>query len=312
MSRHRATLTSCCPHEISCPLSTPYLNTPTCPFSCAVISTAPHPFSSFIPEGSTHPLNPHPSTLLTRPHSPFDIAVITLTFVPLCPHPPLLSSLYPTIPLPLSSTQLSLSTPPPCLTFVPTPLPLLPMTLPTWFPSASAFFPWNNIILISWISLWFFPTSPYTRYTVLIPVLLLSLSYTSIFFKSLAYPYNPTDTPITFFTNFFTLEGWQNIVKDPYSLIAFTNHFCLMDAWTGQWIVQDFYTQFTCGWALPPKRDGTGGRLGWTVDRVILTLILVVCYMVPPFGFLIYWLMRTVRYSQFPSDAAIVMAEKRK
>src|SRR5436853_2510454 len=108
--------------------------------------------------------------------------------------------------------------------------------------SAERLFPWNNVIVISWLALILAPKARITFYLTLIPPLFLAVIYSAILFVTVCFP-SPGAPPL----DFFSLAGWMNLLKSPYMVVGTTNHFCVMDLVGGLWMSNDFYQRYTVG-----------------------------------------------------------------
>ena len=76
---------------------------------------------------------------------------------------------------------------------------------------------------------------------------------------------------------------WAEELRHLHSLVA--------DLWLGQWMVLDFWTHYTAGYAVVPNVDGGFSAFQpWTPARLLFSLLLAVTAASGPFGFALYWL----------------------
>jgi hypothetical protein len=159
----------------------------------------------------------------------------------------------------------------------------------------------NNIIVLGWIALIFAPFHKLTKYFVLSPAIFLSIIYSIILFQTL-FLRGPNSPRL----DFFHLSGWFALLKDPFMIVGTTNHFCVMDLWAGQWMVNDFYSGYTFAYSLITDSNGTYQmKKSWTFGRIIFTIILLMTYMVAPFGFLVYHLAKFTFLNTYKSHTPI-------
>ena len=130
---------------------------------------------------------------------------------------------------------------------------------------------WVNLgVLPLWLILIFFPKSYLCRFfvTSIFPVLILSISYIFILYKSYLNSYD-------FLGNFNLYLGIQNLSDlflDKSYIMLFWIHFIAINLFTGGWIVKD------------------SQRL--MINKMLVVLPLVITYLIGPLGLLIYWLIR--------------------
>jgi hypothetical protein len=154
------------------------------------------------------------------------------------------------------------------------------------FWTSDVLFKVNTIIVIGWLALIFAPCNKLSKYVVLLPALFLSIIYTIILFQTL-FLRDPNSPPL----DSFHLSGWFALLKNPFMIVGATNHFCGIDLWIGQWMVNDFYSGYTSAYSITMNSNGIYEmKRSWTFGRIIFTIILLMTYMVAPFGFLVYHL----------------------
>jgi len=173
------------------------------------------------------------------------------------------------------------------------------MTFTFWTPDI--LFNVNNIIVIGWVALIFAPFNKLSKYFILAPALFLSIIYTIILFQTV-FIRNANSPPL----DFFHLSGWFNLLKDPFMIVGTTNHFCIMDLWAGQWMVNDFYSSYTFAYSIIMDSTGTYQmKKSWTFGRIIFTIVLLMSYMVAPFGFLVYHFLKFTFLKKYKSHNRI-------
>lgn len=173
------------------------------------------------------------------------------------------------------------------------------MTFTFW--TADILFNINNIIIIGWLALIFAPFNKLSKYFVLLPSLILSIIYTIILYQTL-FLRKPNSPPL----DFFHLLGWFALLKDPFMIVGTTNHFCIMDLWVGQWMVNDFYSNYTFAYSITMNKNGTYQvKKSWTFGRILFTIILLLTYVIAPFGFLIYHLSKFTFLNKYKTDNKI-------
>ena len=130
---------------------------------------------------------------------------------------------------------------------------------------------WVNLgVLPFWLILIFFPQSYISRFfvTSIFPIFILSGVYIFVIYKSYLSSYD-------FFGNFNLYLGLGNLSElftDNLYLMVFWIHFIAINLFTGGWIVKDAQK--------------------FAVNRILLTIPLIITYLVGPLGLLIYWLIR--------------------
>jgi hypothetical protein len=144
----------------------------------------------------------------------------------------------------------------------------------------------NHVIIIGWLALIFAPFNKLSKYVVLATALFLSVIYTIILFQTL---FLAKSTKPSF--DFFRLLEWLALCKDPFTIVGRISHFCVVDLWLGQWMVNDFYSSYTFAYSITLNPNGIYQvKKSLTSGRIIFTLILLLTYAVAPFGFLVYHL----------------------
>ena len=130
---------------------------------------------------------------------------------------------------------------------------------------------WVNLGVIPfWLILIFFPKSNLCRYfvTSIFPFFLLSGAYVFLLYKSYLSSYD-------FDANFSLYMGIDN-TKDLFSnknfLMLFWIHFISINLFTGGWIVKDSQK--------------------FMINKLLLSVPLIITYLIGPLGLFIYWLIR--------------------
>ena len=130
---------------------------------------------------------------------------------------------------------------------------------------------WVNLgVLPFWLILVFFPQSYLCRFfvTSIFPIFILSGTYIFVIYKSYLGSYD-------FFNNFNLYLGLGNLSElfsDNLYLMVFWIHFIAINLFTGGWIVKDAQK--------------------FTINRILLTIPLIITYLVGPLGLFVYWLIR--------------------
>ena len=130
---------------------------------------------------------------------------------------------------------------------------------------------WVNLgVLPFWLILVFFPQSYLCRFfvTSIFPIFVLSGTYIFVIYKSYLGSYD-------FFGNFNLYLGLGNLSElfsDNLYLMVFWIHFIAINLFTGGWIVKDAQK--------------------FTINRILLTIPLIITYLVGPLGLFVYWLIR--------------------
>ncbi|CAF1436727.1 unnamed protein product [Adineta ricciae] len=158
------------------------------------------------------------------------------------------------------------------------------------FSTPDTLFKLNHLIIIGWVALILVPFHKVSKYLTLLPALILSIEYTLILFSR--------DTT-SLRLNFSHLSAWKTSFNDVFMIISARNHFSVMDLWVARWMVYDFYTGYTFAY--------NGTNKSWTFGRVLLTIVLLITYLVAPFGFLIYNLMKYSFLKKYRTEDRIVI-----
>ena len=130
---------------------------------------------------------------------------------------------------------------------------------------------WVNFgVLPFWFVLIFFPQSNICRYLVtsIFPIFILGGAYIFVLYKAYLSSY-------TFGNNFNLYLGIDNISElfsNKTFLMMFWIHFISINLFTGGWIVKDSQK--------------------FSINKILMTIPLLITYLIGPLGLLIYWLIR--------------------
>ena len=130
---------------------------------------------------------------------------------------------------------------------------------------------WVNLgVLPFWFVLIFFPKSHLCRYLVtsILPIFILSGVYIFVLYKAYLSSY-------VFQNNFNLYLGIDNISElfsNNTFLMMFWTHFISINLFTGGWIVKDSQK--------------------FSINKILMTIPLLITYLIGPLGLFIYWLIR--------------------
>ena len=130
---------------------------------------------------------------------------------------------------------------------------------------------WVNLgVLPFWLILIFFPSSNLSKYfvTSIFPVFILSGTYIFILYKS----YLNSFDFINNFTLYLSINHLLDLFTDKSYLMMFWIHFIAINLFTGGWIVRDSQKFY--------------------INRILLSIPLIITYLIGPIGLLFYWLLR--------------------
>ena len=132
-------------------------------------------------------------------------------------------------------------------------------------------FMWINLgVLPFWLLLIFFPQSYLCRFfvTSIFPFFILSGAYIFILYKSYLTNYNFVEN----FNLYLGLNELSILFEDHLFLMFFWTHFIAINLFIGGWIVKDAQKFF--------------------INRILLSIPLIITYLIGPIGLFIYWLIR--------------------
>ena len=130
---------------------------------------------------------------------------------------------------------------------------------------------WVNLgVLPFWLILIFFPSSNLSKYfvTSIFPIFILSGTYIFILYKS----YLNSFDFINNFTLYLSINHLSDLFTDKSYLMMFWIHFIAINLFTGGWIVRDSQK--------------------FNINRILLSIPLIITYLIGPIGLLFYWLIR--------------------
>ena len=130
---------------------------------------------------------------------------------------------------------------------------------------------WVNLgVLPFWFILIFFPQSHLSRYfvTSIFPILLLSISYVFLFYKSFLNSYDFLGN----FNLYLSIGDLSNLFADNSFLMMFWVHFVSINLFAGGWIVKDSQK--------------------FLINKILLSIPLIITYLIGPVGLIVYWIIR--------------------
>ena len=130
---------------------------------------------------------------------------------------------------------------------------------------------WLNLgVLPFWIVLIIFPQSQICRVfiTSIFPIFILSLAYAYLLYIVYLDAYNFLQN----FNLYLGLDEISSLFENKSFLILFWVHFLAMNLFCGGWIVKDSTI--------------------FNMNRVLVSLPLIVTYLIVPIGIMIYWILR--------------------
>ena len=130
---------------------------------------------------------------------------------------------------------------------------------------------WVNLgVLPFWFILIFFPQSYLSRYfvTSIFPILLLSISYVFLFYKSFLNSYDFLGN----FNLYLGIGDLSNLFADNSFLMMFWVHFICINLFVGGWIVKDSQK--------------------FLINKILLSIPLIITYLIGPVGLMVYWIIR--------------------
>jgi len=130
---------------------------------------------------------------------------------------------------------------------------------------------WVNLgVLPFWFILIFFQQSHLSRYfvTSIFPILLLSISYVFLFYKSFLNSYDFLGN----FNLYLGIADLSNLFADNSFLMMFWVHFISINLFVGGWIVKDSQK--------------------FLINKILLSIPLIITYLIGPVGLIVYWIIR--------------------
>ena len=130
---------------------------------------------------------------------------------------------------------------------------------------------WINLgVLPFWFILIVFPQSHLSRIfvTSIFPFFILSGVYIFILYKSFLFGYDFNSN----FTLYLGLGELSRLFEDDLYVMIFWTHFIAINLFIGGWIVKDSQK--------------------FSINKVLLTLPLIITYFIGPIGLFLYWIIR--------------------
>ena len=130
---------------------------------------------------------------------------------------------------------------------------------------------WVNLgVLPFWFMLIFFPKSHICKFLVrsIFPIAILSIAYLLMINKAFNDSFNFLDN----FNLYLGLDYVSSLFSDDFYLIFFWIHFISINLFVGGWIVKDSNK--------------------YSINRIILSIPLILTYFIGPIGLLIYWIIK--------------------
>ena len=130
---------------------------------------------------------------------------------------------------------------------------------------------WVNLgVLPFWLILIFFPQSNLSRYfiTSIFPFVVLAGSYIFVLYKSYLNSYDFNNN----FSLYLGLENLSDLFTNKSYLMLFWIHFISINLFVGGWIVKD--------------------SSKYSVNKILVSIPLIITYFIGPIGLLFYWLIR--------------------
>ena len=130
---------------------------------------------------------------------------------------------------------------------------------------------WINLgVLPFWLILIFFPYSYLCRFfvTSIFPFFILSGIYIFILYKSYLIGFDFVGN----FGLYLGLNELSRLFEDHLYLMIFWTHFIAINLFVGGWIVKDSQK--------------------FSINKILLTIPLIITYVIGPIGMLVYWVIR--------------------
>ena len=130
---------------------------------------------------------------------------------------------------------------------------------------------WVNLgVLPFWLILIFFPQSNLCKYfvTSIFPILLLSGTYIFVLYKSYLNSYDFDSN----FELYLSISNLSSLFANDLFLMLFWIHFISINLFVGGWIVKDSQK--------------------FMVNKIIVSIPLIITYLIGPLGIFFYWLIR--------------------
>ncbi len=130
---------------------------------------------------------------------------------------------------------------------------------------------WINLgVLPFWFILIFFSQSHLCRFfvTSIFPFFILCGIYVFILYKSYLIGYNFSEN----FNLYLGLNELSRLFEEHFYIVMFWTHFIAINLFVGGWIVKDSQK--------------------FSINKILLSVPLIITYLIGPIGLLIYWVIR--------------------
>tara|TARA_B100002019_G_C21142516_1_gene534007 strand:- start:166 stop:639 length:474 start_codon:yes stop_codon:yes gene_type:complete len=128
----------------------------------------------------------------------------------------------------------------------------------------------NLGVLPFWLLIILFPHSQLCKFlaTSIFPIFLLSLAYGFVLYKSYLNSYDFSDN----FNLYLGINYLSELFKKDSFIVLFWIHFVSINLFTGGWILKDSQK--------------------FSMNKIIISLPLIITYLIGPIGVFIYWVIR--------------------
>ena len=128
----------------------------------------------------------------------------------------------------------------------------------------------NLGVLPFWLLIILFPNSQLCKFlaTSIFPIFLLSLAYGFVLYKSYLNSYDFSDN----FNLYLGINYLSELFKEDSFIVLFWIHFVSINLFTGGWILKDSQK--------------------FSINKIIVSLPLIITYLIGPIGIFIYWVIR--------------------
>ena len=128
----------------------------------------------------------------------------------------------------------------------------------------------NLGVLPFWLLIILFPNSQLCKFlaTSIFPIFLLSLAYGFVLYKSYLNSYDFSDN----FNLYLGIAYLSELYKEDSFIVLFWIHFVSINLFTGGWILKDSQK--------------------FSMNKIIVSLPLIITYLIGPIGVFIYWVIR--------------------
>ena len=139
-----------------------------------------------------------------------------------------------------------------------------------YFTMEMLYFYVNLGVLPFWLLIILFPNSQLCKFlaTSIFPIFLLSLAYGFVLYKSYLNSYDFSDN----FNLYLGIAYLSELYKEDSFIVLFWIHFVSINLFTGGWILKDSQK--------------------FSMNKIIISLPLIITYLIGPIGVFIYWVIR--------------------